>query len=111
MKKFTASIAALALLTSANTSAQAAPDTEVTCPANIRLQVATPLQPEWVATPQSSTPVGVSVETIGGQQSLACHYRVFGGIYYVYRRLPPGHDFCRAMPDTMTFACYVPGHR
>ena len=35
----------------------------------------------WVATPQSSGPNGYSVEAIGGQPALVCHYQLFGADY------------------------------
>jgi hypothetical protein len=40
----------------------------------------------WVATNQSSRVTGARVEAIGGQPSLVCIYRMFGGDYWIYRR-------------------------
>lgn len=111
MKKFLAAGMVLGAALAWQKPANAAADTQVDCPTNIRVQVTSPLDAEWIATPQSSRPVGVSVETIGGRQTLACHYRVFGSIYYVYRYFPPGHDFCAPLTLSMSFGCYVPGHR
>ncbi len=111
MKNILATVSALTLAIAVTPAAEAAPDTEVACPTNIRVQVTSPLDAEWVATPQSSRAVGISIENIGGRQTLACHYRVFGGLYYVYRYYPPGHDFCAPLALSMSFACYVPGHR
>lgn len=111
MKKLIAAGFTFALALAASPQAQAAADTQIDCPTNIRVQVTSPLDSDWVATPQSSRPVGVSIVNIGGRQTLACHYRVFGGIYYVYRYFPPGHDFCAPLTLSMAFGCYVPGHR
>jgi hypothetical protein len=111
MKKLLAAGLAFASVLALEQPARAAADTQIDCPTNIRVQVTSPLDAEWVATPQSSRPVGVSVENIAGRQTLACHYRVFGSIYYVYRHFPPGHDFCAPLTLSMAFGCYVPGHR
>ncbi len=111
MKKRVAAGFTFALALAASPQAQAAADTQIDCPTNIRVQVTSPLDSDWVATPQSSRPVGVSIVNIGGRQTLACHYRVFGGIYYVYRYFPPGHDYCAPLTLSMAFGCYVPGHR
>lgn len=76
-------------------AAQAAHDT-FACPAEARGQVSySGSDTGWVATTQSSPLVGLSIESIGGQPSLVCHYRMFGGDYWLYRRPNPEMPVCR----------------
>ena len=71
--------------------ARAASET-FTCPADARGQVSyTGSDSGWVATTQSSPLVGLSIETIAGQTSLVCHYRMFGGDSH-HRGMMPGMD-------------------
>jgi hypothetical protein len=77
---------------------------DVRCPTDARGTVAlTGSDGNWVATPQSSGPSGYSVEAIGGQPALVCHYQLFGADYRVWRRPPPEVPNCRA--ESWGFIC------
>lgn len=56
------------------------------CPPEARGVVTHTGEASWVATNQSSRVTAARVETVGGQPSLACVYRMFGGDYWIYRR-------------------------
>ncbi len=89
-----------------NGSAQAAPHQVLSCPADIRAEVTSPLPPDWVATAQSSTPAAVTIEQIGGENALVCKYLMFGTDYIVWRRPPAGWTNCGANTIGRYFYCY-----
>lgn len=56
------------------------------CPPEARGVVSHTGDAAWTATNQSSRVTGTRVEMIGGQPSLVCVYRMFGGDYWIHRR-------------------------
>jgi len=56
------------------------------CPPEARGVVSHTGDVAWTATNQSSRVAGARVEMIGGQPSLVCVYRMFGGDYWIHRR-------------------------
>lgn len=85
--------------------ARAASET-FTCPAEARGQVSyAGSDTGWVATTQSSPLVGLSIETIAGQTSLVCHYRMFGGDYWIYRRPSATFPACHIADRPNQFQC------
>ena len=56
------------------------------CPPEARGEVTHTGEAAWTATSQSSRVTAARVETVGGQPSLVCIYRMFGGDYWIYRR-------------------------
>jgi hypothetical protein len=104
--KTTAPLLALALL--ASPSAFAANYNYFDCPNNVRAEVTSPLPEGWVATAQSSAPVEARIETIAGSPAMVCKYRMFGTLYTVWRRMPPGHDWCFvSSTNNLQFACRI----
>jgi hypothetical protein len=98
----------LALAIWASPSALAANYNYFGCPSNVRAEVTSPLPAGWVATAQSSSPVEARMETIAGSPAMACKYRMFGTLYTVWRRIPPGHDQCFvSSTNNLQFACRI----
>lgn len=90
-------LAVLALILTPH--AAAGPGVTVDCPLRIRV-VAENVPPDWVATAQGAEfPRTQSLITIGGQQMLACHYRLYGGDYVIYRPKPAGYPNCTPAAD------------
>ncbi|RST78410.1 hypothetical protein EJC49_25475 [Aquibium carbonis] len=56
------------------------------CPPEARGIVSHTGDASWTATNQSSRVTAARVEMIGGQPSLVCVYRMFGGDYWIHRR-------------------------
>ena len=88
-------LALLASIAGAAT-AQAAPTLQIDCPADIRGEITTRLDAEWVATPQSSRVQQAVIGRIGRERVLSCRYRLFGTIYTVHRPFPPNIAVCDA---------------
>lgn len=49
---------------------------------------------DWTATPQSSSVQSASIETMGGNQVLVCHYQMFGQDYWIWMRPPLQVPYC-----------------
>lgn len=99
---------ALGLALLASPSALAANYNYFDCQNNVRAEVTSALPDGWVATPQSSSPVEARVETIAGSPAMACKYRMFGTLYTVWRRAPPGHDWCWvSAKNNLQFTCRI----
>ena len=99
---------ALALALLASPSALAANYNYFDCPGNVRAEVTSALPDGWVATAQSSAPVEARVEMIAGRPAMACKYRMFGTLYTVWRRAPPGHDWCWVSArNNLQFTCRI----
>ena len=56
-----------------------------------------PEEGDWTATEQSSRVQSVSVEQMGSGPILVCHYRLFGGDYWLYRRPPRQVPYCTVL--------------
>lgn len=73
---------------------------EVRCPvAEARTEITTPLPKPWWNTPQVGKLESVSVEVIGGQKTLVCHYWAYGTKVSVMRLFPAGAHECSASGD------------
>lgn len=104
---FGLAVAALALV-AAPAPVFAAPNVVLNCPAEARGTVSHNGDAAWVATTQSSRVMDATLEQIGGQNSLVCHYRMFGGDYWIYQRPPVDYPRCRRLDSSPGFYCTIP---
>ncbi len=76
----------------------------VRCPVNkLRTEVVTDLPSPWWQTPQIGGLEDTRIQNIGGEITLVCAYRGYGGTVSVMREAPSGTE-CRARADG--FSCY-----
>lgn len=79
---------------------------DVPCPREARGVVSHNGEADWVATTQSSPIQGVSIEQLGGSAALVCHYRMFGGDYWIWRRPPAEVPNCAVLAGSdFIFIC------
>ena len=87
---------------------QAAPDTSkgfIACPLKqARTEVTTPLPEPWWNTPRVGKLERVSVQTIGGNQTLVCEYWAYGRTVSIMRLFPAGTTSCT--PAGTGFDCH-----
>jgi hypothetical protein len=75
----------------------------IACPVKeMRTEVTTPLPQPWWNTPQIGNLERVSVQTIGGNQTLVCEYSAYGRTVSIMRRFPEGATNCTAEGDGFT---------
>lgn len=96
---------AVAALVAIPVSVQAAETIEVLCPAEARGSVSHTGASDWIATPQSSRVMNVTLDQIGGQPALICNYAMFAASYIIWQRPPVSHPNCLANPARMGFDC------
>ncbi len=79
---------------------------DIACPREARGVVSHNGDADWTATNQSSPILSISMERIGGQPALVCHYRMFGGDYWIWRRPPIAVQICAPLPGSnWIFSC------
>lgn len=71
---------------------------KVWCPTEARGTVTHNGDASFWATPQSSSLQRLSIERIGGNVALSCHYQMFGGDYIIWRQPPADHPNCVVSP-------------
>ena len=104
---FGLAVAALGLV-AAPAPVLAAPNVVLNCPTEARGTVTQNGDAAWITTTQSSRIMDATIEQIGGQTSLVCHYRMFGGDYWIYQRPPAGYPRCRRLDSSLGFYCTIP---
>lgn len=76
----------------------------IRCPVNkLRTEVVTELPSPWWQTPQIGELEDTHIQNIGGEKTLVCAYRGYGGAVSVMREPPRGTD---CSPRTDGFVCY-----
>ena len=79
---------------------------KVFCPTEARGTVTHNGDAAYWATPQSSSVQRLSIERIGGNVALSCHYSMFGGDYIIWRSPPADHPNCEVRAgDPTKFYC------